>query len=80
MRFSLHPAAVDGTISRSAMFSRTRGTGNSPYFRTAVCHPRERTRWLNLGVNATARIILLGLVMDAIYQGILRRQFYLPRW
>jgi hypothetical protein len=27
-------------------------------------------------LNATARIILLGLVMDAIYQGIVLRRFY----
>jgi hypothetical protein len=36
-----------------------------------------RTRRLNEGLNATARIILLlGLVMDAIYQGIVLRRFY----
>jgi hypothetical protein len=37
--------------------------------------PRERTRRLNEGLNATARIIL-GLVMDAIYQVIVLRRFY----
>jgi hypothetical protein len=41
-----------------------------------VGNPRERTRRLNEGLNATARIILLGLVMDAIYQGIVLRRFY----
>jgi hypothetical protein len=51
-------------------------TGNSPYFWTMVGDPRERTRRLNEGLNATARIILLGLVMDAIYQGIVLRRFY----
>ena len=52
------------------------GTGNSSYFWTVVGNPRERTRRLNEGLNATARIILLGLVMDAIYQGIVLRRFY----
>jgi hypothetical protein len=51
-------------------------TGNSPYFWTLVTNPRERIRRLNEGLNATARIILLGLVMDMIYQGIVLRQFY----
>jgi hypothetical protein len=50
--------------------------GNEPYFWTLVGNPGERTRRLNEGLNATARIILLGLVMDAIYQGILLRRFY----
>jgi hypothetical protein len=33
-------------------------TGNEPYFWTMVGNPRERTRRLNEGLNATARIIL----------------------
>jgi hypothetical protein len=51
-------------------------TGRSPYFWTMMGNPRERIRRLNEGLNATARIILLGLVMDAIYQGIVPRRFY----
>src|SRR5215472_3602779 len=51
-------------------------TGKQPYFWTLVTNPRERIRRLNEGLNATARIILLGLVMDTIYQGIVLRQFY----
>jgi hypothetical protein len=39
-------------------------------------NPRERTQRLNEGLNATARIIFLGLVMDAIYQVIVLGQFY----
>jgi hypothetical protein len=57
------------------MVSRTRA-GRSPYFWTMVGNPHERTRRLNEGLNATARMILLGLVMDAIYQRIVLRQFY----
>jgi hypothetical protein len=39
-------------------------------------NPSERTQRLNEGLNATARIILLGLVMDAIYQIIVLQRFY----
>jgi hypothetical protein len=51
-------------------------TGRSPYFWTMLRNPRERIERLNEGLNATARIILLGLVMDAIYQIIVLKQFY----
>jgi hypothetical protein len=51
-------------------------TGRSPYFGTMLGNPRERAQRLNEGVNATARIILLGLVMDMIYQVIVLKQFY----
>lgn len=50
--------------------------GRSPYFWTLLRNPRERIERLNEGLNATARIILLGLVMDAIYQIIVLRRFY----
>jgi hypothetical protein len=51
-------------------------TGRSPYFWTLLRNPRERIERLNEGLNATARIILLGLVMDAIYQIIVLKRFY----
>jgi hypothetical protein len=51
-------------------------TGHSPYFWTMMSNPRERAQRLNEGLNATARIILLGLVMDAIYQIIVLQRFY----
>ena len=38
--------------------------------------PRERTERLREALNATARIILLGLVMDGIYQVIVLKRFY----
>jgi hypothetical protein len=50
--------------------------GRSPYFWTMLRNPRERIERLNEGLNATARIILLGLVMDAIYQVIVLKRFY----
>ena len=51
-------------------------TGRSPYFWAMLGDPRERVERLEEGLNATARIILLGLVMDVIYQIIVLKRFY----
>jgi hypothetical protein len=50
--------------------------GRTPYFWTMLRNPQERTVRLREGLNATARIILLGLVMDVIYQLIVLKTFY----
>jgi hypothetical protein len=50
--------------------------GRSPYIWAILGEPRERKARLNRGVNATARIIVLGLVMDVIYQLIFLKTFY----
>jgi hypothetical protein len=73
-RFILQPLMAAIIAIRDGL--KDARTGNQPYFWTLVTSPRERIRRLNEGLNATARIILLGLVMDAIYQGIVLRQFY----
>lgn len=65
-RFLLQPmmaaalAAVDGVRDARA--------GSPPYFWSLTAMPSERTARLNEGIMATARIILLGLGMDLIYQ------------
>jgi hypothetical protein len=51
-------------------------TGRSPYFWTVLTNPEERAGRLREGLISTARIILLGLVMDVIYQVIALRAFY----
>ena len=51
-------------------------TGRSPYFWTMLGNPRERAQRLNEGLNATARIILLGLAMDTVYQILVLDRFY----
>jgi hypothetical protein len=51
-------------------------TGRSPFIPTMLYKPRERTERLREALNATARIILLGLVMDGIYQAIVLKRFY----
>ena len=73
-RFILQPLMVAIIAIRHGLEDAR--TGRSPYFWTMVGNPRERAQRLNEGLNATARIILLGLVMDAIYQVLMLRQFY----
>lgn len=51
-------------------------TGRPPYSWAVLSKPRERILRLREGLNATARIILLGLAMDAIYQIIVLKRFY----
>ncbi len=51
-------------------------SGRAPYFATVVSNPQKRARRLREGLNATARIIALGLVMDVIYQAVVFRTFY----
>ena len=51
-------------------------TGRSPYFWTAVNRPDERADRLREALNATARIVLLGIGMDAIYQWKVYGTFY----
>ena len=45
-------------------------TGRTPFFAGALADPAQRTARLNEALVATARIILLGLAMDGIYQAI----------
>jgi len=73
-RFILQPlmgaiAAIHGGLKDAR-------TGRSPYFWTVLRVPRERVERLREGLNATARIILLGLAMDVIYQAIVLKTFY----
>jgi hypothetical protein len=65
-RFILQPLMVAIVAIRHGLHDAR--TGRSPYFWTMLGNPGERTERLNEGLNATARIVLLGLVMDALYQ------------
>src|SRR5271169_192199 len=50
--------------------------GRSPYIVTLLTSPSKRVGRLEEGVIATARVRLLGLVMDTIYQLIVLKIFY----
>ena len=47
-----------------------------PYLRTMLREPQHRIPRLREGLNTTARIILLGMIVDAIYQIIEFEGFY----
>lgn len=73
-RFILQPAmAAIAAIHGGLKDART---GRSPYFWTIALNPRERVERLREGLTATARIILLGIIMDVIYQAVVFKTFY----
>jgi hypothetical protein len=50
--------------------------GRSPYFWALLSAPSERAGRLAEGVISTARVLLLGLLMDTVYQLIVLKTFY----
>src|SRR3954462_12143239 len=50
-------------------------TGRPPYFWTIMSEPGKSAGRLREGLNATAGILLLGLVMDVIYQIMVLKRF-----
>jgi hypothetical protein len=50
--------------------------GRSPYIWTLINSPSERRGRLAEGVISTARVLLLGLCMDVVYQLIALKTFY----
>jgi hypothetical protein len=65
-RFVLQPtmatiAAVLGGIKDARL-------GRTPFFQAVLTHPSERARRVDEAMVDTSRIMLLGLVMDTVYQ------------
>jgi hypothetical protein len=50
--------------------------GRGPFLWTILYRPAERVGRVREGLNSTARIILLGIAMDLIYQVIVLKTFY----
>jgi hypothetical protein len=73
-RFILQPAMAALAALHDCI--KDARTGRSPYFWTLLTSPANRRDRLYEGLISTARIILLGLVMDAIYQVIVLKTFY----
>jgi hypothetical protein len=73
-RFILQPLMAVIAASRDGV--QDARLGRSPHFWAIAFKPQERTTRLREGLNATARIIILGLVMDVIYQIIVLKTFY----
>jgi len=73
-RFVLQP--IMATIAALVDGVRDARTERDPYFWTILTNPAERGSRLNEGLIATARVILLGLCMDLIYQFIVFDTFH----
>jgi len=73
-RFILQPAMAGIAGIRSGI--KDAHTGRSPYFWSVFRRPQEYVARLREGLNAAARIILFGLVIDVIYQIIELKMFY----
>jgi hypothetical protein len=73
-RFVLQPLMATIVAIRDGL--KDARSGRSPYFATVLGNPQERIGRLREGLDATARIIALGLVMDVIYQAVVFRTFY----
>jgi hypothetical protein len=73
-RFILQPAMAAIAALRDGV--KDARTGRSPYFWTLLTNPFARSHRLYEGLISTARVILLGLCMDAIYQWIVLKTFY----
>jgi len=67
-RFFLQPTMAAIAAWRDGLSDAR--AGRTPFFEGALRDPAQRTVRLNEALVATARIILLGLVMDSIYQAI----------
>lgn len=73
-RFVLQP--VMATIAAFLDGVKDARTGRAPFLETVLTNPAERAGRLQEALVATARIILLGLVMDAIYQYVVFDYFH----
>jgi hypothetical protein len=73
-RFILQP--IMATIAALADGVKDARTGRNPYFWTILTDPTKRGSRLHEGLISTARVILLGLCMDLIYQFIVFDTFH----
>jgi len=73
-RFILQP--IMATIAAFLDGVKDARMGRAPFLATVLTNPAKRAGRLQEAVIATARIILLGLIMDTIYQVIEFKTFY----
>jgi hypothetical protein len=52
-------------------------TGRPPFLRTILSDPSQRGAYLREGLKRVSRVIIFAFVMDAIYQVMVLRRFYL---
>jgi len=73
-RFILQPSMAAAAAIRDGVHDAR--TERSPYLWTILRQPEKRIARLREGLDATARIVLLGLAMDVIYQVTVFNMFY----
>ena len=73
-RFILQPCMAAIAALRDGVSDAS--SRRSPYFWALLTNPFEDRQRLYEGLISTARVILLGLCMDAIYQWIVLKTFY----
>jgi hypothetical protein len=73
-RFVLQPAMASFFAIRHGLADAR--SGRSPYFWTILWDRRQRAARLREGLNATAKVILIALIIDAIYQALELGTFY----
>src|SRR5215469_14358654 len=73
-RFVLQPLMAAAFAIRDGL--RDAQAGRAPFFTTILWSPRERVERLREALNSTARIILLALFLDVIYQILVFRTFF----
>src|SRR6185295_11843587 len=74
LRFLLQPLMATIAAFKDGM--KDAKTGRSPYFWTVLSNRGERTARLSEGLSSTAQIILMGIVIDTIYQAKVFGTFY----
>ena len=73
-RFMLQPCIA--TVMAFLDGAKDARLGRSPYFWTVITDPTRRAKRLREGLISTARVIFMGLCMDAIYQLTELKTFY----
>ena len=73
-RFLMQPTMAAILAIRDGI--RDGRTGRSPYFWTVLTNAEERRGRLREGIAATAKIIILAIVLDTIYQFTALHAFY----
>jgi hypothetical protein len=74
LRFALQPLmALIAALHDGIKDARS---GRSPYLWTMLTNPVERGGRFREGLIATGRTLLMGLIMDSIYQAIVLKTFY----
>jgi hypothetical protein len=73
-RFVLQPLMAAAFAIRDGL--RDARAGRAPFFTTILWRPSERAERLREALNSTARIILLALFLDVIYQILVFRTFF----